>query len=234
MTDSKHSKRITILQSFGTTICHVPTNELQKIAKLGTARRKLEFEGANIQVHDLRFDASLVKFMAHWIHHRDSEEAINVTLLRSEARVSAVLDEEWLNFLIQAMNSFDDPSTFTCDIIDSLIDTFILFAIRGGHAHIAQVYQICRYTCETQTLARVFANIFIHAKKTFAKQEPTCDYDRAVQKNMHEWLADVLINNKDWDKLPPQLGHPTHNVCFHHKHEKDTACYVHGGIVDKS
>jgi hypothetical protein len=186
MTDFEHSKRITILQSFGTTVCHVPTDELRKIMTLGTARRKLDFEGASIEVYNLCFDESLVKFLAHWIHHRDSGEAIKAALNHQTETGEAVLNEKWLTYMINAINLFEGAKIFTCDIAHSLVDEFLAFLERGGLLHIDRVYEICQNTSSTPLLTSVFANVFIHRKKQFAQQDPTCDYDRAVQKHMQQ------------------------------------------------
>jgi hypothetical protein len=43
---------------------------------------------------------------------------------RQMERRAGVLDEEWLAFQIKVLNTFDDPTAFTCDITDSLMDQF--------------------------------------------------------------------------------------------------------------
>jgi hypothetical protein len=53
---------------------------------------------------------------------------------------------------------------------------------------------------------------------------------------MYKWLADVLVNDGDWSRLPPQFQEPdegrTVDVCFHHKHGEERDCYYNGGIVN--
>jgi hypothetical protein len=185
----------------------------------------------NVQVHNFLENESSIKFLAHWIHHRDAGAAINATIRRETAKTSGTLDEEWLFYFVEAMELFDDPSKFICDISDSLIDCFISFLLGGGLDHIDDVYEIYRDRCDNENLTSVFANVFIYDKKEFAKETRVDEYDRAVQRHMHGWLADVWINDKNWDKLPPRLGHHTFNACLHHKHGRDKACYVHGRIV---
>jgi hypothetical protein len=245
VTDPKRSKRIAILQSYGTSLCHVPAGELEKVEKVnntvrdawhGLSRRVHDvlIGDVNVQIHNFLAEESLVKLLAHWIHHRDAEAAINATIHRKTETTSGTLDEEWLDYLIDAMELFDNPNKFICDIRDSLIDCFIHFLIGGGLEHIDRVYEICHDRRITRTLTSVFANVFIHDKKEFAKKARVDEYDRVVQRHMQDWLADVWINDKDWDKLPPQLGHHTSNACFHRKHGKDKACYVHGRIITTS
>jgi hypothetical protein len=200
--------------------------------RLGSARRKLEFEGASIQVYDFHLDRSVVKFLAHWIYHRNLREAVKAAFGEHTEAEEGVLDEKWLAHLIRAINSIESLTGFTCDIIDSLVDGFLAFLERGGLPHIDRVYEICRNTSGTQILTSVFASVFIHRKKQFAQHDPTCDYDRAVQKHMQKWLADVLVNGGDWSRLPPLLGHREFDACLHHRHGKDKACYVHGRIVN--
>ena len=235
MTDCRHSNHITILQSFGRTVCHVPTDELRKTVKLGTARRKLEFEGASILVHDFMFGEPRVKFLAHWIHHRDSGEAIKAVLRPRAETEEGDLDEQWLIYLIAAINFFEDPNIFTCDIADSLVDEFLAFLERGGLPHIDRIYELCKRSCGSEILTSVFASVFIHRKKQFAQHDPDCDYDRAVQKYMQRWLADVLVNDGDWSRLPSQfqeLGDDRDfDVCFHHKHGKNETCYFDGRMI---
>lgn len=138
-----------------------------------------------------------------------------------------VLDEEWLAFLIKALNTFDDPTAFTCAVTDSLLDQFLKFLRHGGHTHIDQVYKTCKESCKTNVLAKIFANVFVHEKKQFAQQTPTCEYDRAVQRHMYAWLADVLVADGDWEKLPRRLDKKVHpsGACFHHTHGKYMECY---------
>lgn len=229
MVDFEHSKNIAILQSYGTTVCHAPADEFYKLAKHCTARRELAFEGARIQVLDLQIEASLVRFLAHWIHHRNAGNAIEATMKRQQEREEGVLDEEWLAHLIRAINVFVAPFRFVPDIADSLIDRFLEFLEDGGLDHIDQIYQICKASSKDKILSSVFANVFIHRKKHFAQQVPTCGYDEAVQKHMNRWMADVLVNDGDWSRLHPRflISDEDHTIdfCFHHKHGKEEACY---------
>jgi hypothetical protein len=113
--------------------------------------------------------------LAHWIHHRDSREAIKAALDCHTA------------YLIRAINFFKGPDIFPYDIGDSLVD------------------------------------------------EPTCDYDRAVQARMQRRLADVLVNDGDWSRLPSQFQEPSEDrdfdFCLRHQHGNDKACYYDGKIV---
>jgi hypothetical protein len=242
--DFEQSKHIAILQSRGVDVCHVPAAELEKVEDVknnmrggwcGRSERvrDVAIGEVNVQVHNFLAEKSLVKFLAHWIHHHDAEEALKTTIDHQEETRSGDLDEDWLHYMIDAMNEFDKPYRYICDISDSLVDCFIQFLVSGGLDHIDRVYEICAESCDNETLTRVFANISIHDKKEFGKQENTCDYDRAVQGHMLEWLTDVLVNNKDWDKLPPQLGDRAFDPCLHHKHGKDKPCYVHGRILSR-
>jgi hypothetical protein len=237
-TDFEHSKRVAILRSYGTTVCHVSAGELEKILKLDTSEAGVrhEFKGLSIQIHDFQVEEDLLKFLAHWIHHRDSREAINATMDGHIQQEEHTLNEEWLAYLIRAINFFDDSFTFTCDITDSLIDQFLDMLNCCGLERIDQVYQICRDSSETRILTSVFANVFVHRKKQFAQDDSTCEYDQAVQRHMYKWLADVLVNDGDWSRLPPQFQEPhedrTVDVCFHHKHGEERDCYYNGGIVN--
>lgn len=173
--------------------------------------------------------------MAHWIHHRDSREAIKAALDCYTEAEEAVFDEKWLAYLIRAINFFKGPDIFPYDIGDSLVDEFLEFLERGGLLHIDRIYKICRDTCSTQFLTSVFASVFIHRKKQFAQHEPTCDYDRAVQARVQRRLADVLVNDGDWSRLPSQFQEPSEDrdfdFCLHHQHGNDKACYYDGKIV---
>jgi hypothetical protein len=233
--DFLNSKRIAILQSYGTTICHVPTSELEKIVKPYTSRYGLrhDIEGVIVEVHDFLIEEPLVRFLAHWIHFREPEEAVKATINRQRERPCRALDEEWLAFLIKALNAFDDPEIFTCDITDSLIDQFFGFLNCGGLDHIDQVYQICRESCKTHILTKIFAIVFVHDKKQFARQAPTCDYDRAVHEFIYAWLADVLANDQDWSKIPKRLrlGYQE-STCLYHGHAQDQECYEQGRIIN--
>ncbi|KAG9566910.1 hypothetical protein KCU71_g4168, partial [Aureobasidium melanogenum] len=232
--DFPYGTRIVILRSYGKAICHVPAGEFNKISTMILDTSYLFF-GTTVQVYDFDVEEPLIRFLAHWIHHRNSEEAVVATMNRQTERSGRDLDEEWLVFLIRAMNCFDDPTKFTCDLTDSLIDDFLRFLRCGGLAKIDQVFKICKSRCKTQVLTSIFANVFIYHNKRFAKQAPTCDYERAVQKYMHEWLADVLINDGDWNKLPPEFrgSNPKRRFdeCFHHGHGKEKDCYVCGRII---
>jgi hypothetical protein len=147
---------------------------------------------------------------------------------RQTEKSASVLDEESLAFLIKALNTFDDQTAFTCNITDSLIDHFISFLCRGGYKHIDHVYKICKDTCKTQVLTKVFATIFIHDKTQFSQQTPICDYDRAVQDHIFAWLAKVLVANRHWNKLPERLGRATISHCFYHTHGEGKDCYEDG------
>lgn len=57
---------------------------------------------------------------------------------QSERRFES-LDEEWLDFLIEALTFFDDPEKFTRDITDSLLDAFMFCLGIGGRNLIQQI-----------------------------------------------------------------------------------------------
>jgi hypothetical protein len=236
-TDFEHRKRVAILRSYGTTVCHVSATELQKILKYNASDSGVHhaFKGLDIEIHDFHVEKDLVKFLAHWIHHRDPGEAINASMGRLTEREVGAFNEDRLVYLIRAMNFFDDPFTFTSDITDSLVDQLLDLLKCGGPVDIDHVYRICKNSCQTPALTSAFANVFIHRKKQFAQQVPTCEYDRAVQGHMHRWLSDVLVNDGDWSKLPSQLREPDDgrdfDYCFHHQHGEEKDCYFDGRIV---
>ncbi|KAG9685879.1 hypothetical protein KCU95_g12418, partial [Aureobasidium melanogenum] len=225
-----YGSHVALLQSYGTTVCHVPLAEFQKISTLDPVK-KCGTLGAIFHIYDYPVETPLVRFLAHWIHHRDSEEAVNAAMEHQIDSINGVLDRKWLDFLVKVLNFCDDKSKFHSDITDSLIDNFFLFLRSGGIDHMDQVFEICKEHCKTHALTSAFANVFLYRKKQFLKQAPTCDYDRAVQRHMHGWLADVWINDRDWRKLPPVYSESImFDSCFHHAHEKDNDCYVWGRV----
>ncbi|CAD0096779.1 unnamed protein product [Aureobasidium vineae] len=227
-----YSDRITILQSYGTVVSHVPTSEFEKIIVQNTGVHD-DYRGASIQTHNFNVEKPLVRFLAHWIHHRDSEEAITATMNRQTQRRHGVLDEEWLDFLIKVMNFCDDPKKFISDITDSLVHNFMFLLDSGDRCHIKQMYSICKACCKTHALIRIFANEFVYCDKEFLMRTPRCRYDWAVQKHMQGWLADVFCHNKDWNRLPSDLRNQSYGTCFHHAHGKEKDCYVSGRIIDR-
>ncbi|KAH0012624.1 hypothetical protein KCU78_g9596, partial [Aureobasidium melanogenum] len=146
-----YGTRVAILQSCGKSVCHVPTSEIEKIFSDTSTTYTCgdSFAGTDIEVHDFRAEEHVIKFLAHWIYHRDSEEAIKVTMNRQTERRSGVLDGEWLTFLIKAMNFFNDPVLFTNDITGSLVDSFLWFLSCGGLDHIEQILEVYRDHCKT-------------------------------------------------------------------------------------
>jgi hypothetical protein len=173
--------------------------------------------------------------LAHWTHHRDPKEAIDATMEHPTGREEGAFNEDRLVYLIKAMNFFDDPFTFTCDITDSLVDRFLDLLNSGDLERIDQLYHICKDSSKTSILTSVFASVFVHRKKQFAQQALTCEYDCAVQGHMYKWLSDVLANDGDWSKLPSQFQVPDEgrdiDLCFHHKHGENKDCHFDGRIV---
>jgi hypothetical protein len=230
-------KRVAILRLYGKTVCHVPASELQTILKYNTSTSGVrhEFKGLDVEIHDFLVEKDLVRFLVHWVHHRDSGEAINATMNRLAEREDGTFNEDRLVYLIRAMNFFDDPFTFHCDITDSLVDEFLDLIKCDGSIDIDQVYRMCRDSCKTPTLTSVFASVFIHRNKRFAQQAPTCEYDRDVQGHMHKWLSDVLVNDGDWSKIPSQFQVPDDgrdlDYCLYHQHREERDCYFGGRIV---
>ncbi|KAH0366716.1 hypothetical protein KCU65_g5150, partial [Aureobasidium melanogenum] len=123
-----YDTRIAILQSWGISICHVPYGEPKKICSdtCATMVKRKPFPDTYLEVHNFEVEERLVKFLAHWIHHRDPNEAIDATMNRQAERRFEVLDREWLDFLIKILNFFDSTK-FTGDIADSLVDNFLHF-----------------------------------------------------------------------------------------------------------
>ncbi|KAG9942454.1 hypothetical protein KCU85_g9219, partial [Aureobasidium melanogenum] len=141
-----HSSHVALLQSYGTTVCHVPLAEFQKISTLDPVK-KCGTLGAIFHIYDYPVETPLVRFLAHWIHHRDSEEAVNAAMEHQIDSINGVLDRKRLDFLVKVLNFCDDKSKFHSGITDSLIDNFFLFLRYGGIDHMDQVFKICKEHC---------------------------------------------------------------------------------------
>lgn len=162
------SARITILQSCGYAIFSVHANEFAKISAHNTASYHMldDTGGASMQILNFPVEKTLVRFLAHWIYHRDATEAMNASMNRQDEAQPGQVDEEWLIFLLRAMNFCGNRANFTCDITDSLVDAFLLFiASKSGLVHLDQIFTICKKHCKTITLTPIFANLFLHHRK---------------------------------------------------------------------
>ncbi|KAG9695671.1 hypothetical protein KCU95_g3400, partial [Aureobasidium melanogenum] len=176
-----YSARITVLQSCGYAISSVHVNEFAKISAHNTASYHMlnDTGGASMQILNFPVEKTLVRFVAHWIYHRDATEAINASMNRQDEAQPGLVDKEWLIFLLKAMNFYGNRANFTCDITDSLVDAFLLFiASKSGLVHLDQVFIICKKHCKTITLTRIFANLFLHHRKQFVKQAPNSAFER--------------------------------------------------------
>lgn len=193
-----------------------------------------EFEGLVTEVYDFNAGEDLVKILAHWIHHRDAKGAMNATMVRQTEKEKGNLDAEWLADLLRATSFFGNSYVFTCDIADSLVDLFVEFLEGCSPESIDQVYHMCKNSTGAHIFTSVFARVFLHSKKEFLQQEMACHVDRAVQDCMKGWVIDAFITNKDWNKLPPQLGDQSIDVCFHHRHGGEKPCYIQGGLFKSS
>lgn len=150
---------------------------------------------------------------------------------QNEAQPGEV-DEEWLVFLLKAMNFFDNRAEFTCDITDSLVDAFLSFiSTISGLVHLDQIFTTCKKHSKTAALTRIFANLFLHYKKQFVKKQPDCAFERAVLRDMHDTLGDILVDGGDFKKLPADLSTQGYHPCDYHVHGDSKDCYVRGRVM---
>lgn len=178
------SSRITILTSYGSAVSSVQAGQVAKISahNIGNHLVHPYSGGATVQVHNYQVEEAFVKFLAHWIYHRDAKEAIDASMIRQNETQPGEVDEEWLVFLLKAMNFFANRAEFTCDITDSLVDTVLSFtSTKSALVHLDQIFTICKQHCKTSILARIFANLFLHHKKQFVKQTPNDAFERITQ-----------------------------------------------------
>jgi hypothetical protein len=119
MVSLEHSTRIAILQANTSTLFKQPHRHAPSIEKSRLP-----------PVYDFNPEEDLVKFRAHWIHHRNPRAAIHVTMNRQIGREEHAFNENWLAYLIGAIDLFDDPITFTCNVICSLVDELLASGTR--------------------------------------------------------------------------------------------------------
>ncbi|KAH0384249.1 hypothetical protein KCU92_g4583, partial [Aureobasidium melanogenum] len=230
-----YDARITVLMSFGKAVSSVHAGEFAKISRDNTGNHRISpySGGASVQSHDFQVEKTLVRFLAHWIYHRDAKEAINASFHRQNKAQPGQVDEEWLIFLLKAMNFCNDGWKFTCDITDSLVDAFLSFvASKSGMVHLDQIFTIFKEHCKTGALTHIFANLFLHHRKQFVKQIPTCYFEQVIQRHMHDMLGDILVNDGDFKKLPHDLSVPGYHPCDHHAHGDNNTCYVWGRVMN--
>jgi hypothetical protein len=106
MVSLEHSTRIAILQANTSTLFKQPHRHAPSIEKSRLP-----------PVYDFNPEEDLVKFRAHWIH-------------RQIGREEHAFNENWLAYLIGAIDLFDDPITFTCNVICSLVDELLASGTR--------------------------------------------------------------------------------------------------------
>ncbi|THW81180.1 hypothetical protein D6D17_09751 [Aureobasidium pullulans] len=179
--------------------------------------RVYDAHGQTTITYNIAASERIVLFLAHWVNTVSASDSLEVSMQTKTGKTADNVLEIQLHFHL-VINHFSDMDKYNSDILDSLIDWYILWLRENKEKGLDKIFKVCMQNDQLGQggLIRVCANVFSHHKKELF----TARTQERLALWLHRYLGESALDTIPGDVLSEDFD----QFCAYHQHGQNV-CY---------